>query len=256
MVIHCPEFGTRYNRRISDLSFDAILQLATILVVIIYFRKDILVLIKAFCDLILRKQVEVKDKILIYAIIIGTIPATIAGLFLENYMETIFRSALLVSIVLIFGSVVMYCAEKVNARFRRTSLSSDQGVREDKALTIKDGLIVGLFQCLALVPGFSRSGATISGGLFCGLNREDAAKFSFLLSVPIILGSGGKKFFDLIKDGAVSTDLLNLFAGFVAAFVVGYFVINFLMKYLKRNSLNIFIWYRIILAIVVLVVLL
>jgi len=241
---------------ISDLSFDAILQLATILVVIIYFRKDILVLIKAFCDLILRKQVEVKDKILIYAIIIGTIPATIAGLFLENYMETIFRSALLVSIVLIFGSVVMYCAEKVNARFRRTSLSSDQGVREDKALTIKDGLIVGLFQCLALVPGFSRSGATISGGLFCGLNREDAAKFSFLLSVPIILGSGGKKFFDLIKDGAVSTDLLNLFAGFVAAFVVGYFVINFLMKYLKRNSLNIFIWYRIILAIVVLVVLL
>jgi undecaprenyl-diphosphatase len=226
----------------SDLSFDAILQLATVLALIIYFWKDIFRLIKTFFNLILKKETDNKEKIIIYSIIIGTIPAIFVGFLLEDYMETIFRSSLLVSIVLIIGSIVMFLVEKF--------------ATQDKKLSIKKGLYIGLFQCLALIPGFSRSGATISGGLFMGLNREESARFSFLLSIPIILGSGLKKLIEVLKDGQIVTDGLNIFVGAFTAFVVGFLVIKFLMKFLKNHSLNIFIIYRIILAFIVLIILL
>ncbi len=165
----------------TDLAFDAVLQLATILALIVYFWKDIWRLLTAFFQMIRGIAIDKKDKVMIWAIIIGTIPAVIAGLLLEKYMETTFRSAVLVCIVLIIGSGVMFAAEKFS--------------KKNKELTIIDGLWVGLFQCLALVPGFSRSGATISGGLFMGLTREDATRFSFLMSIPIIFGSGMKAIF-------------------------------------------------------------
>ncbi len=225
-----------------DLSFDAVLQLATAFALIAYFYKDILRLLKSFWQLVTRKVVDASDKTMIYAIILGTIPAIIFGLLLEKYMETTFRSAVLVSIVLIVGSIVMYAAEKFS--------------KKDKSLTVKNGFLIGLFQCLALVPGFSRSGATISGGLFLGLNREDAARFSFLLSIPIILGSGAKKFLELWHSGTLSSDGLNLFIGSLTAFIVGLLAISFLMKFLKKYSLNVFIVYRVVLATIVLFILL
>jgi undecaprenyl-diphosphatase len=222
----------------NDLSFDAVLQLATALALVVYFWKDIFKLIKTFFALILRKTVEHKDTVLIFAIIIGTIPALVLGLLLEKYMETIFRSAGLVALVLIIGSIVMYFAERF--------------AQKNKDLNIRKGFWIGCFQCLALVPGFSRSGATISGGLFLGLNREDAARFSFLLSIPIILGSGLKKLLDLFQSGFVLDSGISLLVASVTAFIVGILAIGFLMKYLKKHSLNIFIWYRVILAILVL----
>ena len=226
----------------SDLSFDAILQLATGIALVVYFRKDIFRLIITFFAMISKKAVEQKDKVMIWAIIIGTIPAVILGLFLQKYMETIFRSAILVSFVLIIGSAVMYLAEK---------FSSKKGV-----LSVWKGIGIGFFQCLSLVPGFSRSGATISGGLLFGLNREDAARFSFLLSIPIILGSGIKQLLSVVKSGAFSNDWLNIFSGSITSFIFGIIAISFLMKFLKNNSLKVFILYRVILAVVVLIILL
>ncbi|MCX6717784.1 MAG: undecaprenyl-diphosphatase UppP [Candidatus Taylorbacteria bacterium] len=226
----------------SDLSFDAILQLATGIALVVYFRKDIWRLIKTFFAMISKKTVEQKDKIMIWAIIIGTIPAVILGLFLQKYMETIFRSAILVSFVLIIGSVVMYLAEKFS--------------KKDRQLSVWKGIGIGFFQCLSLVPGFSRSGATISGGLLFGLNREDAARFSFLLSIPIILGSGIKQLLSVVKSGTFSNDWLNIFSGSITSFIFGIIAIIFLMKFLKNNSLKVFIWYRVILAVVVLIILL
>jgi undecaprenyl-diphosphatase len=225
----------------TDLAFDAVLQLATILALIFYFRKDLWQLTKSFFLMISGKVIEVKDKIMILAIIIGTVPAIFAGLLLQKYMETTFRSAVLVCIILIIGSGVMMLAEKT--------------AEQNKELTIKNGLIIGFFQCLALVPGFSRSGATISGGLFAGLNREEATRFSFLLSVPIILGSGLKEFISLAHSGVLATNNLDLFFGSLTAFVVGVFAIDFLMKFLKKYSLNVFIYYRVILAVTVLSIL-
>jgi undecaprenyl-diphosphatase len=221
-----------------SLSFDAILQFATAFALLVYFWRDIWRLIKSFFAMIFRKPVDHKDVVMIFAIILGTIPAVIGGLLLEKQMETVFRSAELVAWVLIVGSIIMYFAEKFATK--------------DKMLSIGKGFWIGLFQCLALVPGFSRSGATISGGLYFGLNREDAARFSFLLSIPIIFGSGAKKLLEISHTGLGGAFGLELLAGSLTAFVVGILAIGFLMKYLKNHTLNLFVWYRIILAVVVL----
>jgi undecaprenyl-diphosphatase len=188
------------------------------------------------------KIIDKKDKIMIFAIIWGTIPAMIAGLLLQKYMDTTFRSAILVCIILIIGSGVMFLAEKV--------------AKKNKELTVQSGFWIGVFQCLALVPGFSRSGSTISGGLFVGLNREEATRFSFLLSVPIIFGSGLLQFVEIARTGVLAQNNLALFFGSLTAFVVGIFSIEFLMRFLKNHSLDLFIYYRVILAVVVLSILL
>lgn len=203
----------------NDLAFDAVLQLATVLAVLVYFRKDLWALVYDW------KKLKI--------IILATIPAVIVGLFLENYMETVFRNVLLVAIMLVVGSFIM--------------LLSEFFATQNKSLNLKNGFMIGLFQCLALVPGMSRSGMTISGGLFTGLSREEATRFSFLLSFPIILGSGLKKVFD------IQTFDLSFGLAFVTAFIVGLAAIHFLIKFLKTHSLRTFAWYRIILAIVIVV---
>ena len=222
----------------NGLTVDAILQLATILAVGIYFYKDLIDLAKAAVFLILRKPIDQKIKTLLIAIILGTIPTLIAGLLLEKTMATVFRSAELVAITLILGSVLFWLAEKL--------------AKQNKPLSINNGFLIGLFQTLALVPGVSRSGSTISGGLILGLTREQAARFSFLLSFPIILGSGLKKLLDLQNEQ--SADIINfpLLLSFITAFAVGLICIHFLLRYLKNHTLNIFIIYRLTLAAIVL----
>lgn len=225
----------------SGMAFDAVLQLATILAVLIYFRKDLWRLFMAACKWVLRKEVVVEDKNTLLAIMVGTIPAVIAGLLLEGYMETVFREVSLVAVTLILGSAIFYAAEKYGYQTGEVSW--------------KKGLLIGCFQCLALVPGMSRSGMTISGGLFAGLSREAAARFSFLLSFPIIAGSGLKKLLDLSQEGLLSTIGPNLFIGSFVSFVVGLAAIHFLIKFLKSHSLKSFAWYRIGLAIILLIAL-
>lgn len=198
----------------NDLAFDAVLQLATVLAVLVYFWKDLWGLLYDW------KKLKI--------IILATIPAVVFGLLLEKYMETVFRNVLLVAIMLAVGSFIMLLSEYFSTK--------------DKTLTLKNGFIIGLFQCLALIPGMSRSGMTISGGLFTGLSREEATRFSFLLSFPIILGSGLKKAFDI-----QSFDL-SFGLAFLTAFIVGLAAIHFLIKFLKNHSLRAFAWYRILLA--------
>jgi undecaprenyl-diphosphatase len=222
-----------------SISFDAILQLATAVALICYFWRDIWNII------------SLKNKNLILPLILGTIPAVILGLLLESYMDTYFRGTHVVAIALIVGSVVFFFAERYNHHLglRRPLLLNQGG----DSVTLKQGLMIGLFQCLALVPGFSRSGATISGGLFNRLSREDAARFSFLLSIPIILGSGLKKLFDIYQGGELATLEHSLFIAAIFAFVSGLLAIHFLLKFLKNHSLNYFGVYRILLAIIILI---
>jgi len=228
------------------LAFDAILQLGTIFAVFIFFRRDVLQLLKTTAAIIFKKPVAPQDRTLLIAIIIGTVPALIAGLALEQTMETVFRSAALVAVTLVVGSLLMWVAEK-----RVWGLSPQTDYPQTARLTVKQGFWIGVFQCLALVPGMSRSGSTISGGLLLGLSREEAARFSFLLSMPIILGSGLKKLYDLLKHHELSAVGPEIFVGFFTAFIVGYACIAFLLKYLKTHSLNVFIYYRLALAVVV-----
>jgi len=221
-----------------DLAYDAVLQLATSIAILVYFRFDILRLTKSALDYIRGRSIENTDKIMILALISGTIPAVILGLLLEDYMETSFRSAELVAWTLIAGSAIMFFAEKF--------------AKQVGTISIKKGFIIGLFQSLALIPGMSRSGMTIAGGLFMGLTREGAARFSFLLGFPIIFGSGIKKLFDIGVTGELAVLALPLILGALSAFIVGILAIHFLLKFLKTHSLNIFIVYRVVLAMLIL----
>ena len=228
-------FGSSTN----DLALDAVLQLATVLAVLVYFRLELWTLIKNTISIVLRKPVEQKDKTLVGALFFGTIPAIILGLLLESKIETAFRSIHLVAYGLLAGSILMFIADRM--------------VKASTPLTTKKGVIIGFFQSLALVPGVSRSGATISGGLLQGLSREEATRFSFLLSFPIIFGSGLKKLLDLFNTaGGITGPQLVACA---VAFIVGLFCIHYLLKYLKTHSLSIFIWYRVVLAMIILLLL-
>lgn len=222
------------------LAFDSVLQLATACAVLLYFRKDIIELVLN----IFKKNKDSQKTKLTIALIVGTIPAIILGLYLQDYMETIFRSTGLVAVTLIVGAVVMFIADLF--------LNKRKSPEED--LTLAKGLGVGLYQCLALVPGMSRSGMSISGGYFLGLSKEMAVRFSFLLSIPIIVGSGLVKLFDIIKDPSiVSGGFTTLSIGFISAFVFGWISIDFLLKFLKTNSFKVFVIYRIVLAGVLLI---
>lgn len=219
------------------LAFDAVLQLAASCALLVYFRSDILKIIRTGFNFLLGRPTEEKNKTLIWAIALGTIPAIIFGLFLESYMDSVFRNVKLISLTLILGSVLFWVAQKFSTK--------------DKELSLGRGILIGFFQCLALVPGISRSGATISGGLIAGLSQEEAVRFSFLLSVPILFGAGLKKLFEVRGDLLGGDFGLSLFLGSITAFVVGLISISFLIKYLKNHNLNLFIWYRIALSVAI-----
>lgn len=225
------------------LAFDAVLQLGTAFAVLAYFRRDIWRLLIATVKIIFGRgsSVPKTDRSLILALIVGTIPAVLLGLVLEQTMETVFRNALLVAVALIAGSILFVAAE----RFSR---------RRSDAPTVRQGFWIGLFQALALVPGVSRSGATISGGLFFGLTRDAAARFAFLLSVPVVLGSGLKKLLDIAAAPSPDAAILPLAVGFCVAFATGFACIRFLLGYLKRHTLYAFVWYRLALAATVILV--
>lgn len=216
------------------LAIDAVLHLATALAVLVYFRKDILRLAQAVVRWTRGKNVERNDRILILALIIGTIPAVIAGFTFEGAIEGAFRNPDLVAYALIAGSVLFFVAERL--------------AKQNAALSVPKGIAIGFFQALALIPGVSRSGATISGGLLLGLSRENAARFAFLLSFPVILGAGMVKFLELGSVGVLETGGGALLAGAIAAFVSGLAAIYGLLRFLKNNTLDIFVIYRLLLA--------
>jgi undecaprenyl-diphosphatase len=211
----------------NGLAIDAVLQLATVFAVVVYFWSDLWALLT-------RAQ-----RSTLYAIILGTIPAVVLGVFLEGYMETAFRSAELVAYTLIAGSVVLLLAEYVP----KPTVAPRWWLQ---------GIVVGLFQALALVPGMSRSGMTIAGGMFVGLTRSDAARFGFLLSVPILLGSGLKKFADLGTSGVLDSMGLPLIAGALVAFVSGLLAIYLLLALVRKTPLTVFVVYRVVLAVLIL----
>ena len=218
------------------LAFDAVLQLASVAAVFVYFFPDVWLLTQTALRKLGRLPVNKKEETLLYALLIGTIPAIFFGLLLESFMASTFRHPVLVAIVLVLGSVLLMFAEYVYQNKPRTN-----------EMNIKNGLKIGLFQVLALVPGVSRSGATIAGGMLLGLSRAEAARFAFLLSIPIITGAGLKKLLDLITSDETIT-WLPLLLGSTVSFFVSLLAIHFLLTFVKNHSLWPFIWYRIILA--------
>jgi undecaprenyl-diphosphatase len=218
------------------LAFDAILHFATTTAVMLYFRQDLLRLIQVAMRRLGRLPVDVKDITLLYALLIGTVPAVVIGVLLEPLVVTHLQTATTVAAVLFCASIFFLYAEW------RYSVAPPHG-----KITLRRGLQIGLFQMLALLPGMSRSGATIAGGMLVGLTRIEATRFSFLLAIPITLGVGIKKTLDLMQvDGEVAWLLITV--GAAVAFVTALFVIHFFLAFIRKYTLWPFVWYGIMLA--------
>jgi undecaprenyl-diphosphatase len=187
------------------------------------------------------RELEVDSNILI-AIVIATIPGALAGYFLESYAESVFRNPALIAVMLMSVAGLMWVADR-----RRTLL------RRADSITLTDGLIIGLAQALAVVPGTSRSGITIAAGLFRNLTREAAARFSFMLATPIIGGAALKKGLEVWQQGLPpGFTPIDLIVGFIVSAITGYAAIWFLLRYLQVRTLKIFVAYRLVLGAIIL----
>ncbi|MEJ2617663.1 MAG: undecaprenyl-diphosphatase UppP [Ignavibacteriaceae bacterium] len=229
-------------------AFIAVIQLGTLAAVLVYFWKDIIKIINSFFNdnLTSRKKFSEQSQAskLGWLIIIGTIPVVIIGLSFKHIIEgTLTKDLYVIAGSLIGLAVILALAEMV-AKFSK----------EIKDLSIKDSIIIGIAQCFALIPGSSRSGTTITGGLFIGLNREAAARFSFLLSIPAVLASGLLELYESLAF-LNSAMVLNLIISTIVSGISGYLAIDFLLKYLRKNTTFLFIYYRIALGILIIVLL-
>ncbi len=224
-------------------AFTAVTQLGTESAVLIYFRKDIGRIISTWCRSLVKPELRGNlDARMGWYVIIGTIPIGILGLAFKDQITTAARDLRLIAAALIVIGIVLLVADRVGAR-RRTV----------KDLSVRDGLIFGLAQSCALLPGVSRSGATISAGLFMNYTREAALRYSFLLAVPAVLISG---LFEALKIGDDKTSAWGpTITATLIAFVVGYAVIAWLLRYVANNSFLPFVIYRIGLGVVLIVLL-
>ncbi len=226
-------------------AFIAVIQIGTLLAILIYFWNDLLNITKEFLADNIFKWKKFSDQSqnskMGWYIIIGTIPVVIVGLGFKDIIEgALTKNLYLISGSLIVLGVILAVAERLG-----------KFTKELKDVTWKSALLIGLGQCLALIPGSSRSGTTITAGLFLGFKRETAARFSFLLSVPAILGSGLFEFYGSLsyidEEGLITLAIATLFSA-----ISGYLTIAFLLNFLKKHSTYVFVFYRILLGVIVL----
>lgn len=241
------------------LAFDVVLHLGTTIALIFYFWQDLVKILRGFfSDLISYKFNFSKygfDALIGWYILLGSVPALIFGVFLGSYIENTFRSILSVAIFLIAGSFLLLFAELFWSKKSHLSDETDEKSQSSmKSLSSKKAFVIGIFQSFALFPGISRSGATISGGIFSGLSRAQSARFSFLLSMPVIVGASLFKIIETFNTDLVAVGVLPLVIGFFSSLLVGLFAIDFLLKFLKSRSLYVFIVYRLALAFVLIFV--
>lgn len=229
-------------------AFIAVIQLGTLASILVYFRKDVIDILSAFFKDNVTERKSIKEQSLNsrlgWSIIIGTIPIVIIGLGFKDVIEGALTKNLYVIASSLIGLALILALAEKTAKHNRSI--------ED--ITFKDALIVGLAQAVALIPGSSRSGTTLTGGLFCGLKRETAARFSFLLSIPAIFASGMLELVKTLQSPA-SFDLIHVAIATIMSGISGWFAIDFLLKFLKKNSTFLFIFYRIAIGTTILILL-
>lgn len=226
-------------------SFTAVIQLGTELAVLVYFAPMIWQIIKGWCIGWADKSRRGQDWKMGWYVIVGSIPIGVIGLLAEDYIRGALRNLWITASMLILFSFVFIAAERMGKKSR--------GFDE---LTMKDAIVMGLCQCLALIPGVSRSGGTISGGLFLGLDREVATRFSFLLAIPAVLASGLFSLPDAFAPQAgQAASGIQLLVGTSVAFALGYASIAWLLKFVSGHSFEWFAAYRIPIGIIVMILL-
>jgi undecaprenyl-diphosphatase len=230
---------------INSLAFSVMLHMGTLAALLVYFREDWVRLVPAGLAAARdRSLAGDPDRRLAWLIAVATIPAGIAGLLLNDLIEEEFRQLGLVALMLVVGGVILWMADRHGRRDRQMD-----------GLTFPVALGIGAAQALALIPGISRSGISISAGLFAGLDRETAARFSFLMATPITLAAGAWEARKLLAgEGVVEVTFAPLAIGMVAALVAGIIAIHALLRFLRTNPTHVFVVYRVLLAAVVVVV--
>jgi undecaprenyl-diphosphatase len=219
--------------------FDVLVQIGTLVAVIIYFRKDLFaIILDFFRQLFARTPFATHAARMGWLLILATIPAGLAGMIFADVIEEAFSSPLIAGIGLLVTAVLMILAEMIS-----------QNIGDTQDITILTALWMGLMQVLAMVPGVSRSGSTISAGMYRHLRREAAGKFSFLMSIPIMLAAGGLSIYQMVTEVPNLVDFLPIMAmGFLTAMLVGYISIRWLLKFLVGNSLIYFSIYCMLLG--------
>ncbi len=229
---------------IESLAFSVMLHVATLAALLIYFARDWARLIPAGLAAIRdRSFAGDPDRRLAWLLAVATVPAVIVGVLLNDLIETAFREPRLVAITLVVGAIILWLGDRLGSKQRRT---------EELGFVAAVG--IGVAQALALIPGISRSGMSIAGGLFAGLAREDAAGFAFLMATPITAGAGiweARKI--LAGEAGVDLPIVPLLAGMVAALIAGLFAIAIVLRYLRTHGVGIFVAYRVVLAAVVVI---
>ncbi len=221
---------------VNRLAIGGILFLSTAFATILYFWVDIWVLIQTLMRKLGRLPVNEKDLVLLYALLLGSVPALIIGLFLGSVFEKYLNNILLIAGILLLSAMFLMYVEW--RYYQRPPHST---------ITIRKGWQIGLFQILALIPGFSRVGITLAGGMLLGLSRLESARFSFLLVIPLALGLGIKKLLDLIVMGG-EVMWVPIMIAVAISFILALIFIHFFLYYIRRHTLWPFIWYNIILV--------
>lgn len=223
-----PEFNVAFE------GFDVALHFGTLLAIGIFFFKDWLQLIKGGFNQAIKKESSQEGKMFWY-IVVATLPGGVIGLVLDKFAGDMLKQPIIIAIALIVMGIILYIVDKK----AKSEVKYEQ-------MTFKQTFFIGLSQCLAFIPGVSRSGITMTTGRCMGISRESVAKYSFMLSAPIVLAATILK----LKDFVFS---ISFFIGILASFIVGIFVIKFLLEYLKKGSFKVFSIYRVIFGIIIII---
>lgn len=227
-----------FGLRQASLAFDVVLHLGTLAALLGFFWRDWMKLGRAFLSSLKKWNLkEDSNQRLVWFLIVATIPGALFGILLEKQAETTFRNPLLVALMLAGLGLFLIVAER-----------AAQKKREFGSLNLFDSIVIGFSQALALIPGVSRAGITITAGLFRGLTRETAVRFSFLLSTPIIAGAGLSQIPKILKESNDNGEYLIFTVGFLVSAISGYLAISYLLRYIQKHNLDIFAYYRFLLA--------
>lgn len=217
------------------LAFDVACHIGTLIAVVIYFRVEITRMIAALPHLASPGRDD--DARMIWLLAIGTVPAVFAGVLFKHVIEDQLRTVPVAAIALAVGAVLLFVADRVGSK-----------TRTERSLTFSDAFWIGCAQAVALIPGVSRSGATITLALLIGMRRADAARFIFLLSIPAILGAAASEAPKLLRGGVHGDERMLFAIGIISSAIVGYAAVKYFIQYLGRHSLDVFAWYRLALA--------